>query len=217
LRPFFVSHVFQGGLFIYLSRTHFFILEKQQLRQQAIILREKLTRAEFWQLNDALLKQFSAFDWSAIKTVHLFLPIVERREVDTFEFINFLKINYPQIQMVVPRCDFKTREMESIAFDPDATVLIKNKHQIPEPLYGDKIKIKSIDAVIIPLLAFDLKGHRVGYGAGFYDRFLEQCKPSVLKIGVSLFKPVKRIADPHDQDILLTHCITAEQVYEFLR
>ncbi len=190
-------------------------MEKEKLRQQAASFREKLTKKEFWLLNDELLAQFIQFDWSAIKTLHLFLPIVEKREVDTFEFINFFKINHPQIQLVVPRCDFKTRKMEAILFDPDATVLVKNKHQIPEPLYGEKLEEQSIDAVIVPLLTFDLKGHRVGYGAGFYDRFLEKCRANVLKIGVSLFEPVEEIIDTHHQDVVLTHCITPKKIHAF--
>lgn len=117
--------------------------------------------------------------------------------------------------MVVPRCNFKTKTMEAILFDPEATVLVKNKQQIPEPLYGETVDPKLIDAIIIPLLAFDQQGHRVGYGGGFYDRFLEKCRPDVLKIGVSLFPPVAKILDTHHQDVCLTHCITPEKIYDF--
>lgn len=190
-------------------------MEKQSLRKQAVLQREQLSKSDFWKLNDQLLNNFKDFDWSKITTVHIFLPIVERKEVDTFELIHFFKSKHPHIQLVVPRCNFKTKQMESIIFDPEATVLVKNKQQIPEPLYGDKINAKIIDAVIIPLLTFDQKGHRVGYGAGFYDRFLETCRPDVLKVGVSLFKPVDKILDTHHQDIRLTHCITTEKTYSF--
>jgi 5-formyltetrahydrofolate cyclo-ligase len=105
--------------------------------------------------------------------------------------------------------------MEALVFDAESTVLVKNKQHIPEPLYGENIDPLLIDAVIIPLLAFDKLGHRVGYGAGFYDRFLERCKPDVLKIGVSLFEPIDKILDTHHQDIRLTHCITPKQIYFF--
>ncbi len=190
-------------------------MEKQTLRKHAILEREKLSKSQFWLLNDQLLAHFSKFNWSKIITVHLFLPIVEKKEIDTFEFIHFFKTQHPHIQIVVPRCDFKTKEMETIVFDPEATVLVKNKQQIPEPLYGEKLDPQLIDAVIIPLLTFDQQGHRVGYGGGFYDRFLEKCKPNVLKIGVSLFEPISEILDTHQQDIRLTHCITPEKTYSF--
>ncbi|HEX7367581.1 MAG TPA: 5-formyltetrahydrofolate cyclo-ligase [Pelobium sp.] len=190
-------------------------MEKQILRRQAIQQRETLTKSEFWVLNDCLLQQLVKFDWSKVSTLHLFLPIVEKKEIDTFEFIHFFKNQHPAIQLIVPRCNFKTREMAAIKFDPETTVLVKNKQQIPEPLYGAEINPKLIDAVIIPLLKFDKQGHRVGYGAGFYDRFLEKCRPDVLKIGVSLFDPIEIILDTHHQDIRLTHCITPNQVFTF--
>ena len=190
-------------------------MEKQDLRKQAVLEREKLTKSQFWLLNDHLMGHFGKFDWSKINTVHLFLPIVEKKEIDTFEFIHFFKTKHPHIQIVVPRCDFRTKEMETIVFDPEATVLVKNKQQIPEPLYGEAVDPKLIDAAVIPLLTFDKQGHRVGYGGGFYDRFLEKCKPDVLKIGVSLFEPTAHILDTHQQDIKLTHCITPEKIYSF--
>lgn len=190
-------------------------MDKQLLRKHALLQRDQLPKNVFWQLNDELVKQLAQFNWSAIHVLHLFLPIVERKEVDTFEFVNFFKTNHPHINLVVPRCNFNTKEMEAIHFEPEVTVLAKNKQQIPEPIYGNIVDVKLIDAVIVPLLAFDQKGHRVGYGAGFYDRFLEQCKPDVLKIGVSLFEPVEEIIDTHQHDIPLTHCITPNKTYYF--
>lgn len=190
-------------------------MEKQRLREQAILEREQLSKSLFWKLNDQLLKNLIAFDWSKTSTLHLFLPIVERKEVDTFEVIHFFKSKYPDTKLVVPRCNFKTKQMDSIAFDPDSTVLVKNKQHIPEPLYGEQVEPTAIDAVIIPLLVFDQLGHRVGYGGGFYDRFLEKCRPDVLKVGVSLFKPIDKILDTNHQDIQLSHCITPEQVFFF--
>lgn len=190
-------------------------MKKHILRKQAILERSELSKSQFWLLNDQLLTHFVKFEWSTISTVHLFLPITEKKEIDTFEFINFFKTQHPSIQMVVPRCDFKTKEMEAVIFDPEATVLIKNKYQIPEPLYGEIVDTLTIDAVIIPLLAFDEQGHRVGYGSGFYDRFLEKCRPDVLKIGVSLFEPIEKVLDTHHQDIRLTHCITPKKIYSF--
>ncbi|MFC5283599.1 5-formyltetrahydrofolate cyclo-ligase [Pedobacter alpinus] len=190
-------------------------MDKLSIRNKAIAERNSLSRANFWQLNDDLLRQFTAFNWSEIKCVHLFLPITERKEVDTFEFINFFKIKFSNIKLVVSRTDFKNNIIIPIIFDPENTVLVKNKYQIPEPLYGKQINGQEIDAVIVPLLAFDKEGHRVGYGAGFYDRFLAQCKPAVLKIGVSLFDPIESIIETNTHDVKLTHCITPTQTFSF--
>ena len=77
------------------------------------------------------------------------------------------------------------------------------------------VPVDLIDAVIIPLLAFDEKGNRVGYGAGFYDRFLRNCKTNVTKIGLSFFPPEKEEIETNHFDIKLTHCITPEKIYIF--
>ncbi|RKD20334.1 5-formyltetrahydrofolate cyclo-ligase [Pelobium manganitolerans] len=190
-------------------------MEKQQLREKVLLQRQQLSKSDFWRLNDELLTKLQQFNWSRVKVLHLFLPIVERKEVDTFEFINYFKTEQAHMKLAVPRCHYKTRQMDAVLFDPETTVLAKNKHQIPEPLYGELLEPQQIDAVIIPLLTFDLLGHRVGYGGGFYDRFLERCRPDVLKIGVSLFEPIEKIFNTHEQDVLLSHCITPTHTYFF--
>jgi 5-formyltetrahydrofolate cyclo-ligase len=67
----------------------------------------------------------------------------------------------------------------------------------------------------MPLLAFDSKGDRVGYGKGYYDRFLAACRKDVLKIGLSYFPPVSSIDDIEIFDKKLDFCITPERVYAF--
>jgi len=69
--------------------------------------------------------------------------------------------------------------------------------------------------VFIPLLAFDEEGHRVGYGKGFYDSFLAECKPETLKIGLSFFEAETKIEDVFDGDMALDYCVTPKQVYRF--
>jgi 5-formyltetrahydrofolate cyclo-ligase len=69
--------------------------------------------------------------------------------------------------------------------------------------------------VFIPLLAFDKSGHRVGYGAGYYDRFLSKCKPDCLKVGLSFFEPVDEISDADEFDVKLNHCVTPSKIWTF--
>ena len=64
-------------------------------------------------------------------------------------------------------------------------------------------------------MGFDLEGNRVGYGAGFYDRFLSKFKPDVLKIGLSLIPPIECIEDVIEFDVKMDYCITPDQTYEF--
>ena len=95
------------------------------------------------------------------------------------------------------------------------TVYTINKYGIPEPENGFLLEPGMIDMVIIPLLCFDERGFRVGYGKGYYDRFLVHCRKDVIKIGCSFFDPVEQISDVGDHDIKLDYCIPPHQIYSF--
>ena len=69
--------------------------------------------------------------------------------------------------------------------------------------------------MLLPLLAFDSKGNRVGYGKGFYDLFLSKCKPDVVKIGLSFFDTEEIIEDVFLEDIRLDYCITPDTIVKF--
>jgi 5-formyltetrahydrofolate cyclo-ligase len=95
--------------------------------------------------------------------------------------------------------------------------LKKNKWGILEPEQGVPTPTEKIDAVIVPLLAFDEKGHRVGYGKGFYDRFLAQCRKNCQRIGISFFSAATLIEDIDENDIQLTSCINPPGYDIFLK
>jgi 5-formyltetrahydrofolate cyclo-ligase len=79
------------------------------------------------------------------------------------------------------------------------------------------VRPAQLDAVLVPLLACDQRGHRVGYGGGFYDRFLAECRPGALFIGLSLLdaEPLAEIADVLPTDVPLHACITPGGVWNF--
>ena len=86
---------------------------------------------------------------------------------------------------------------------------------IPEPLSGVAITPQQIEVVFVPLLVFDLLGHRVGYGKGYYDRFLGECRKSTIKVGLSFFDPVNKIEDIDNHDIALDYALTPRETYAF--
>jgi 5-formyltetrahydrofolate cyclo-ligase len=70
--------------------------------------------------------------------------------------------------------------------------------------------------VVVPLLAVDSNGQRVGYGAGFYDRFLETTKPTVFTVGLSQFSIlVEPISDVLPTDIPIQQVITPLTIKSF--
>ena len=67
----------------------------------------------------------------------------------------------------------------------------------------------------MPLLAFDSIGHRIGYGKGFYDRFLNNCNTNAIKIGLSFFEAENENFDASENDIRLDYCVTPNRVFQF--
>ena len=142
---------------------------------------------------------------------HLFLSITEKNEIDTGFIMSILQGKDKNI--VLPKVFDDTNLVHYLL--TDNTILRKNKWNIPEPVDGLEVTPLKIDVVFIPLLAFDKLGYRVGYGKGFYDKFLKECREDVIKIGLSLFKPVEQISDTQKHDILMDYCVTPEKVYVF--
>ena len=166
---------------------------------------------EFDALNEKLLAQFKTIDFSKVKSIHIFLPIIIKREPNTFLIIDWLQENHQEIQIIVPKANFDTNLMSNHVFTKQ-TNLANNHYDIPEPKEGYEF-LGVPDLVIVPLLAFDKKGYRVGYGKGFYDRFLQNSK--TLKIGLSFFAPTEEIIDVHLNDVRLDKCITPAGIIEF--
>ncbi len=117
-------------------------------------------------------------------------------------------------EVVISQSDFETRKMTHFLLT-DNTKIKKNDYGILEPVDGLEVPTTKIDVVFVPLLAYDKTGHRVGYGKGFYDIFLKECKPDVIKVGLSYFDPEDSIADIAENDIRLNFCVTPDGIFEF--
>lgn len=143
---------------------------------------------------------------------HLFLPIEAQKEVNTEFLLQILAGRDKEV--VVSKSDFASGTMTHYLLT-DNTKLQVNSYGIPEPVDGLEVPASKIDVVFVPLLAYDTKGNRVGYGKGFYDTFLSECKPDVIKVGLSYFDPEISISDITAKDIRLDFCVTPEGEIEF--
>lgn len=155
---------------------------------------------------------FQNFDLSKIRFLHCFLPIARFNEIDTKQIFERIRLEFPKIETLVPRVDFHAGEIENLRFTPE-TELIQNQWEIHEPVHDELVESKKIDLVLVPLLCFDRKGFRVGYGKGFYDRFLKNCRADCLKIGLSYFAPVAEISDAQAFDVKLDFCVMPEKIF----
>lgn len=184
-------------------------LRKIFLKERTLLSEEDRSRA-----NGKIMERFRQLNWKGVEYVHLFLPITEKGEIDTLSLIDWLRLEHPEVQILVPRANFSNGTMEHIVYT-ESTVLESSNYGIPEPKDGVSVPSEKVDRVFIPLVCFDEKGYRVGYGKGFYDRFLAECRPNAEKIGLSFFKAVQAISDIHEKDIKLDACICPEQYYSF--
>lgn len=187
---------------------------KHELRQLYREKRIHLSSDNLSLFNELLLYQVKRLDLGGLRTIHLFLPIEGNHEPDTYAIADWLKAKYPQVRLAISKSDSKTSGMTPIIWESQ-TALKENRWKIPEPENGTPIFPYEIDALFVPLLAFDSKGNRVGYGKGFYDRFLSECRPDAVKIGLSLFDPVTAISDLNEYDIPLNKCITPTKTWTF--
>ncbi|QNH64029.1 5-formyltetrahydrofolate cyclo-ligase [Hymenobacter sediminicola] len=188
---------------------------KTDLRRAALARRRALPEEEVTRRSDELRRQlFRHFPVAEWQWLHLFLPIPHHKEPDTWPIVIEIWGEDLPVQLAVPVVQPDGQTLRHYHLTPD-TQLLDNKWGIPEPVKAPEVLPTQLDAVLIPLLAFDEQGHRVGYGKGFYDRFLAECRPDTLRIGLSLEPPVPRIVDAWDGDVRLHACITPEKVWRF--
>ena len=187
-------------------------MEKKLLRVKYKELRAGLSDNDIEEKSLAIANRLIRLPiWSGTY-YHIFLPILEKREVDT-EFILHL-LSGKDKETVISKSDFSTGQMSHYLLT-DNTRIIKNEYGIPEPADGINVPAEKIDVVFVPLMAFDKTGHRVGYGKGFYDRFLADCRTDVVKIGVSFFEAEETVGDVFESDVKLNFCVTPETTYAF--
>lgn len=161
-------------------------LAKPELRKLLKAKRLSLSDQERWEKSRAILaKLHEAVDWSKVGSVHIFEPLIELGEVDVSGFVDHEEL-------------FTSRkidgEWQQVAFRAGTP--------IPE----------EFDMIIVPMLGFDNTMHRIGYGAGYYDKFLAT-QPDAKKIGVCFeIGKVEHVPiEPHD--IKLDKIITESKIY----
>ena len=184
--------------------------DKTFLRSHYKKKRLSLTKQEVDHLSQRVCKQLDKLNIWKLKHYHIFISISKYNELDTSPIIN--KLQSEQKIIIVPK--ISNNELVHIAIN-DETEFGLNEFGIKEPNDGNHFIIENLDIIFIPLLAFDIEGHRVGYGKGYYDRFLKLTKNSTLKIGLSFFDPINKILDIDDNDVKLDYCVTPKQVHKF--
>jgi len=190
---------------------------KSELRKYFLTARASLTDSQTTQGQNRITNRFiSYFDVSKFRNLHLYLPIKEKKEIDTLNLALVLQKHNAALKFSAPRVSSERGMLEHYWIDIGETFEI-DRWGIPEPKpdLGLITNILELDVVIVPLLCFDRSGHRVGYGKGYYDQFLSACAPLTKKIGLSYFEAVDKIINIKNFDVKLDYCVTPDEVYAF--
>lgn len=191
-------------------------MKKKEIR---VLFKEKRATLPLHQkakLDELLLIQFQKSTIEIPSLIMTYSPIRILNEFDPQTITDYCYFKNPGQQLFYPVMveGKKHAEIVSVIVHDD-TIFKVNKFGIEEPIDGIDMFQTEIDMVIVPLLSFDKKGNRVGYGKGYYDRFLKNCRRDCIKIGFSYFEPVDQIDDIDKFDVKLNFGITPESIYQF--
>jgi 5-formyltetrahydrofolate cyclo-ligase len=192
-------------------------MKKKDIRHYYKNRRCQLTHAQINKLDDLLLIQFQKLAIDIPCLIMTYSPIEELNEFDPQTITDYCYFKNPNQQLLYPVVVDGVEGTNEIlpVMVSEETVFEKNQFGVAEPTNGMEVSPDDIDMIIVPLFGFDKKGYRVGYGRGFYDRFLSRCRKDCIKVGFSYFEPVDEIEDVCSLDIKLNYCITHEKFYIF--
>ena len=189
-------------------------MTKKELRKIYTARRAPESLANTHLLIASMLEHFQKISLPFLHYLLSFKASTAKLEVPVHFFEEHCREVFRELIVCYPRADFENGNMEAYE-DNDNLFWEETVYGIEQPRKGDHILPLQIDCVLVPLLAFDERGYRVGYGRGFYDRYLARCRPEVVTVGVSFFDAVPLISDTNEYDVPLTYCVTPQRLYVF--
>lgn len=188
--------------------------DKKALRNAYVKRRRDLHPDDLEALSEAIAARFFSISLENIRYLHIYYPIPGKQEVDSLYICERIRREFENINLVLPKSDRSNCTLKHILWNK-FTPLAMNAWGITEPISGEEVQANMLDLIVVPLLGYDVEGNRLGYGKGFYDRFMASCRPDVLKVGLSCFEPQKIIIPHENHDIPLDICITPEKIWHF--
>ncbi|WP_138429485.1 5-formyltetrahydrofolate cyclo-ligase [Fodinibius saliphilus] len=182
--------------------------EKEELRSRLLEARESITAKAFSHGSKHIigsLKDKPAFLEADV--IHCYVSMNSRGEVDTHHLLKEL-LNSDK-DVIVPISNFADHTLSHIRLD-SFDQLKENKWGVLEPDEGEEVSIDQVDLVVVPMVGGDECANRIGYGKGFYDRFLKDV--SALKIGLCFEQNIVPKLPVEEFDIPLDHIITEERI-----
>ncbi|MFD2200119.1 5-formyltetrahydrofolate cyclo-ligase [Shivajiella indica] len=188
-------------------------MNKETIRSHFKQKRGELSKEEVRSLSDQIISLFLEFLSSKenINHIHLFLPIDRFNEVDTFPL--FFKLQEKGLHIYTSIVNKAKDNLDTLEITNN-TRFVNDAWGIPLPAEAMRVSPENIQLILVPLLAYDRRGYRLGYGKGYYDKYLAGMGNQVLKVGLSFFDPIDWIPE-EAHDIPLDLCITQNGILNF--
>jgi len=186
-------------------------MKKEIVRQNVLNIRRSLSRREIEEKSDKirnLLLSFSLFKKAKMILFYISLP----KEVQTHRMIDdALKMGK---RIAVPVVDFVERQIIPFEIKSSRCKLVKGPFNIYEPDESQRypVSVEEIKLVIVPGVAFDRRGGRVGFGGGFYDRFLIRLSSQVKSIALAFKCQLVDKVPCEEHDVTVDYVITEEEI-----
>lgn len=184
-------------------------MEKSLIRNKILNLRNSLSEDDRMMKSAAILKRLYGLD-AFLRAYKVGMYASIGSEVITYPLIGRAQILDKGVAF--PEVTDKDKSEMIFKYILKVSDLKKGYMSIPEPLCS-KTVMEEPDVLIVPLVAFDDKLNRVGYGKGFYDRYFE-LHPNCVKIGLAYECQKADMIDTTDNDIKCDYIITEDAIYE---
>ncbi len=185
-------------------------MTKNEIREKYLNLRNKLSDEEVTEKSRTIFYELSKTNIWEYAYYMLYCALEKQNEPD----IGLMAKELWRLQKKVYLPKIKENTMQAVVYDFN-TELVKNEWEILEPKEDLIIETEKIDIFLIPMILCDFRGNRVGYGKGYYDRFLTEASPTSLKIGVSFFEPLEELIPTESTDIAMDYCVTPSSFIGF--
>ncbi len=179
---------------------------KAALREQAKEARSLLSPQEI-ATHSAVIERRLLDHLNGFTTIMVYVS--KTPEAETKDLI--IDLNRRGVRVVVPIIEKETCSLR-LSYLPDPSVLVPSTFNVPEPI-GHELPARpeDVEVVIIPMLAFDAEGNRLGYGAGYYDRFL--CRyPHPQKIGIAFSCQQAKNIPADENDVKMDYIVTEKGI-----
>lgn len=187
-------------------------MNKKNLRHQILDKRSKLGKYEHEEFSNIILNTIvNSLYYKNAKTIMTFISFMD--EVDTHEFIK--KSIEDGKDIVVPITIPETKELK-LSLVKDFKELEPGYYNIltPKEEYIRYIDPELVDLIIVPGVVFDRDGYRIGYGGGYYDRFLSKIDKNVPKIAIAFDLQVIDKVPREYYDIPVDYIFTEKEIIE---